>query len=461
MISVTILPLIFSTISGLDGSTVFKLLYPLTVSFIALGAYKLYKTQTDSKAAFLATFFLITVSIGQGWGSSKQEIAQLFYVLLFLLLFKKDISPSRRNTLFIIFGAALVVSHYALAYIFLFTLLFAFLILALINYRRTGSMLGELIAQTRISLTLVLIFLTITFSWYIFVNSSAAFSLFTNEINTVTSGLGQFLSLSSRGTALQGLGIAQPPDVFHRFGGALFIFSEFLIALGFFNLITNRDKNSKYGIEYKVIGTLNMAIIVINVLLPKIADTFLMSRFYQTTLVILAPLVVLGGKTLIELIPKPNFRKLYTILLVFLVLIPLFLFQTAFIYEVTKAQSSSLPLSMYRWTPLELYGYIVNAQEVASAQWIPKYANTTNIFVYSDPVSQFNVLTAYGMIERGRIYFLSNTSRPTSNELIYLANVNLISRGYIFNATEISPILENQNKIYSNGQCEIYKGCVP
>jgi uncharacterized membrane protein len=456
MISVTIMPLIFSTITGLDSSSIFKLLYPLVVSFIALGTYKLYQTQTDRKAAFVATFFLITISVGKGWGSSKQEVAQLFYVSLFLLLFKKDISASKRNVLFIILGASLVISHYALSYIFLLTILLEFLILTLMNYRRTSS-----INQTKMPLALVLILLTITFSWYIFVNSSATFNLLIDEVNTVTSNLGQFFNPESRGTALQGLGVVQTTSIFNSISSAFFILTEFLLVLGFIKLITSKDKTSRFSIEYKVIAAINMAIIAMNILLPTIADTFLMSRFYQTTLIILAPLAVLGGKTIIELVPKPNFRKLYAPLLVFMVFIPLFLFQTGFVFEVTKVQSTSLPLSMYRWNDLELYGYIVNAQEVAGSQWIPKHANITNIFIYSDSVSRYNVLTSYGMMERGRIGYLLNTTRPTSNELIYLANTNLISKGYIFNTTEISPIVENQNKIYSNGECEIYRGYTP
>ena len=62
------------------------------------------------------------------------------------------------------------------------------------------------------------------------------------------------------------------------------------------------------------------------------------------------------------------------------------------------------------------------------------------------------------MIERGRVYMLSNTTRLTINNIVYLANVNLINEGYIFKTGEILPILENQNKLYSNGECEIYKG---
>lgn len=458
MISVTILPLIFSTITGLDGSAIFKFLYPLVLSFTALGTYKLYQTKTDSKVALLATFFFITISVGKGAGSSKQLIAQLFYVLLFLLLFKKDISASKRNILFIIFGAGLVISHYALSYIFLFTIIFNFLILALINYRRTNSFSAH---QTRLHLASVLILITITFSWYIFVNSSATFNLLSDEVHTVTSNLWQFFNLESRGTALEGLGLAQTPTIFHRISSILFYLTEFLLVLGFVKLITSKNKTSKFGIEYKVIAALNMMIIATNILLPKIADTFLMERFYQTTLIILAPLAVLGGKTIVELIPNPNFRKLYTPLLVFIVFIPLFLFQTGFVYEVTNVRSWSLPLSMYRWDDLELYGFIVNAQEVTGAQWLPEYTNQTTVYMYSDIVSRFNVLTGYGMIERGRVFYLSNTTRLASNELIYLANVDLVNKGYIFNISVISPILGNQNKIYSNGGCEIYRVYLP
>jgi uncharacterized membrane protein len=456
MLSVTILPMIFSTITGLYDSLVFKLLYPLIVSFLALGAYKMYQTQTDNKAAFLATFFLVTVSVGKGWGSDKQLVAQLFYVLLFLLLFRKSASLLRKSVLFTIFAGGLVVAHYALTYIFLFTLLFAFLVFALMNYRKSGSF-----NQTKIPLTSVLIFSTITFSWYIFVNFSAALGLLSREIVIVRDGLNQFFNPASRGTALQGLGATETPTILNSISSALFIFTECLLVIGFVKLVTSKDKTLRFSVEYKVIAALNLAIIATNVVLPSIADTMLMSRFYQTTLIILAPLAVLGGKTIIGIIPRLSFRKLYAPILLFTVFIPFFLFQTGFVYEVAKVKSYSLPLSMYRWQDVEVYGYIVNPQEVEAAQWIPKYTNMTNAFVYSDSVSRNNVLYGYGMIEVGRIHQLTNTTKLTSNELVYLANVNLISEGYIFNASDISPILESQNGIYSNGVSEIYKGCSP
>jgi len=455
MLSVTILPMFFSVITGADSSLIFNLIYPFITAFLALGAYKLYQTQTEDKVAFLAAFFFFTISFGKGFGSYKQQIAQLFYILLFLLLFKKDIPSSKKKILFIIFSAGLVISHYALTYIFLFIILLAFLILVFLERMKTGYFS---IHQTKISLTLVLIFLTINLSWYIFVNSAATFNLLNEEVNTVISNLGQFFNLESRGTALQGLGFVETPTIFHNISRTFFITTEFLLIIGFFKLLTSKNKISKYSLEYKVIATINMTIIAINILLPRLADTLLMSRFYQTTLIILAPLAVLGGETIIKFIPRLNIRKFSVPILAFIVFIPLFLFQTGFIYEIAKVPNFSLALSMYRWNDLELYKHIINTQEASGAMWLSRHVNTTNISVYSDAVSQFNVLTSYGMIERGRVHYLSNMTRPTSKEFIYIASLNLISKGYIFNASEISPVVEFSDKIYSNGECEIYEG---
>jgi len=458
MLSVTVLPMAFSVITGLDDSLIFKLIYPLVISFLALGTYKLYQTQTENKVAFLAAFFFFTISFGKGWGSYKQQIAQLFYILLFLLLFKKDFPSSKRNILFILLSIGLIISHYALTYIFLFIILLAFLILTLIKSSKTGYLST---IQTRIPLTLVLTFLTITFSWYVFVNASATFNLLNEEINTITSNLDQFFNLESRGTAIQGLGLIETPTIYHQISTALFIATEFLLVVGFLRLITSKNRDSKYSIEYKVIATINMAIIVMNILLPRLADTFLMSRFYQTTLIILAPMAILGGETIIRFLPMFNSRRLRVSILAIIIFVPLFLFQTGFVYEIAKVQNYSLALSMYRWDNITLYSYIVDNQEVASAQWLAKNSNTASISIYSDDVSKFSVLTSYGMMERGRVHFLSNSTILASDEFIYLASVNLISEGYIFNATEIGPIIEGQNKIYSNGESEICKGYTP
>ncbi|MEM2742355.1 MAG: DUF2206 domain-containing protein, partial [Nitrososphaeria archaeon] len=177
-----------------------------------------------------------------------------------------------------------------------------------------------------------------------------------------------------------------------------------------------------------------------------------------------------GGQTILEYIPKINMKKFSASILAITILTPLFLFQTGFVYEIAKVPNESMPLSMHRWDDLQLHHSIVETEEVLGAKWLSKYTTSSNIFVYSDVISKFNVLTAYGIIERGRVILLTNTTKTTlnSNEFIYLGYISTINEKietqlanigyYILNTTDLTAIFENQNKVYSNGECEIFKG---
>jgi uncharacterized membrane protein len=456
MPSVTILPTVFLILTNMDSYFLFMLLYPIVASFIAIGVYQLYKTQTDYKTAFLAAFFFIIISVGKSVGPDRQQIGELFYVLLFLVIFIKGISPIKRNVLLIVFSVALVLSHYSLAYIFLFTLFASFLILVVIDLRRTGRVN---LFHSKIPFSFVIFFSTITFLWYIYVNGSAAFDPVIQMISTVSSNLNRFFDPASRGTALAGLGVIQAPSILYRISAGLFIFTEILLAIGFFTLLKRKDKNSKYTIEYKVFAFLNLAIIGANILLPNLANTFLMSRFYQITLIILAPLAILGGNALFGFLLRRRFQKFYTAGLIFIVLIPLFLFQTNLVYEISKEKSYDIPLSMYRWNIQELHEYTVSTQEVVGAQWISQFANLSNTPVYSDYIAKSGVLIAYGFTFNSHL--LSGINAPSPNSLTYLSDPRLINDNNFQNSSLIPPILENQNKIYSTGSCEIYYNIIP
>jgi uncharacterized membrane protein len=471
MLSVTILPTIFSVFTGMDGTLLYKLLYPLIVAFIAIGTYKLYRTQVGSKEALLSVFFLITISVGKGWGSAKQMVAGLFYVLLFLMLFRKDVTPAKKTALLVVFGASLVISHYALDYIFLLSIIFEFLVLTLLTYKNTGVFS---LNQTRIPLIFVLIMSVLTFSWDTLANQGAAFSQLSQELSTATSNLGQFFDPASRGTALQGLGIIQTTSIYNQISAYFFLLTELLLVIGFLKLLISRKPVLGFTSEYKIIAFFNMGLIAINLLVPAIADTFLMQRFYQTTLIILAPLLVLGGKTILELVRLPAMHKVYSVILVGVVLVPLFLFQTGFVYEVTKSPSNSVVLSSYRWFVNDTYLQLLDDQIVAGAKWLPNNSNMSYSVanrsaitrVYSDVRSVLGVLTSYGMIAREKGWFLTHgnyTIVPDWDEnnifsFTYLSGINIMNSEESFNSSDISSWVEYQDKVYSNGQTSIYRG---
>jgi len=458
MMSVTILPVIFQIITGMDSSLLIKLLFPIIASFIAIGAYKLFQTQIDDKSAFLATFYLIVVSAFKGMGSGRQQVAQLFYVLLFLILFRKDIPRFQRSLLLIIFGAALVVSHYSLSYIFLFTLIFLVLVLALIEHREGGCLY-----RIKPFLFFALIFSIITFSWYTLLNGSAVFNKFQYAVQTIVNNLDQFFNIHSRGTALQGLGYVETPTIFHKISSALFIFTELLLLIGFIKLIKSK-RSSFFDIQYKILVFLNMSIIGVNILLPRVADTFLMERFYQTTLFILAPLVVIGGKALLKFALKHRFNRFYIIILMLSVFIPLFLFQTGFVYELAGVQNWSISFCKHRTSQEELYRRFgcINDYNFYSTYWLNNVISSSMHYViYADDQARRTELIAYAKNTVGHVKTISNGTKIKSNDFVYLNPSNVICGTIVgekntWNINELH-FLNYMNKLYTNGGSEVYK----
>jgi uncharacterized membrane protein len=334
-------------------------------------------------------------------------------------------------------------------------------ILTITDYLKKGSFS---ILQTKIPLDLVLIYLTMIFGWDIYVRSSSVFGLLSQTANTVKDNLSQFFNLQSRGTALQGIGIIATPNILNRLSTYLFLFTELLIVLGFVWIVI-RKKRTGFTFEYKVISALFLAMISLNILLPRLADTLLMSRYYQTTLFVLSPLAVIGGKTILEHIPKIKInRKFLFPILAFLIFIPFFLFQTGFVYEVAGEQNYTQVLDMHQWDNLRLYDNFASPMEVSGASWLSEYLNGSTISNVLTDSRAFSFLVGYGPIglRDWSLLTTETTGSLGNNQVLYLTPENVIDGkiegGDNINYTQISPILDSANHIYSSGGCEVYRG---
>ena len=112
---------------------VFKIIYPLLFSLVPVGLYKIFKNQSEPKIAFLAcflfvsfyTFFIEMLSL------AREMIAELFLIILLLLIFDKVINK-RTIILSIIFSIGLIISHYSLTYLSIFSFTGVLIILFLI-----------------------------------------------------------------------------------------------------------------------------------------------------------------------------------------------------------------------------------------------------------------------------------------------------------------------------------------
>jgi len=453
MLSVTILPQIYSGIMAIDPTSTFKLLYPLIAVFILLALYSLYRTQVSKTESILSVFFFVSVFLGVGgMGPDKQIVAMLFYLLIFFLFFNRELVPWEKHILLIIFGASIVVSHYSLSYIFIF-LIFSAWFVSLIMKKPSG----------KISLTMCILFLVMAFSWYMFVSGSGPFTDFMRFANNIYSNfVTDFFNLSSRSsTVLAGIGLQSAQSPLHQIGRYVFYLTEALIVLGLLKLISQR-RNLKFDAEFIVLSVLNLVILAMTVAVPLLAGSFRAERFYEIAVLFLSPMAILGIKAVSEIGQKlwrrPTFPGLALIILVVF-----FMFQSSFVYAITGDVTWAVEMSMYNPNRLSLSNQFVWQGEVVGGQWITKYMPIDEeSIVFSDVYSRSH-LTALCSLDKGSIQGLSNTTLSLpSGSYIYLRWVNIdlgvmIGQNYVWKATDISTLLNNTNKVYSNGYSEVYR----
>jgi uncharacterized membrane protein len=176
----------------------------------------------------------------------------------------------------------------------------------------------------------------------------------------------------------------------------------------------------------------------------------------------LAPLCVLGAEKIVKIFNKRK-TELVMLILLSIVLVPFFLFQTEFMFEVVGSDSWSVPLSMHRMSPSRLYwefGYI-NSYSIKGAEWLSKNIKVPSIQVYADSFSRSNELRGYGLIYLGYVEILSNATQLRADSAIYLNPTNvigniLVGKRLLWNTSDLQ-FLNELNKVYSNGGSEVYE----
>jgi uncharacterized membrane protein len=456
MLSVTILPTIYSTLLNIDSTLIFKLLFPLIFSLVPLGLYQVWQTFVDKKYAFISAFLFMAQGTfySELLGLNRQMIAELFFVLLLLIITEKKMKSTSKLICFMIFSFALVTSHYSLAEIFLFFISFA--LISLLVLKRPSR---------NITVSMVIFFFVIMFTWYLFTSGSTVFDSFLEFGEHIYTQLGDFFNPKSRGEGvLRGLGLEAPPSIWNMISRAFAYVTQALIVVGFVGLILRRTKN-RFETEYFMFSSAAMALLAALILVPGLANTLNMSRFYHILLFFLAPFCVIGAEVIVKLLSKRE-KEFGVSLLLLVVLVPYFLFQTGFVYEVTGSESWSLPLSSHRMDGYKLYcdlGYI-DDWSVFAAKWMRKNVDMKYTQVYADLPSRANVLISFRPINGGNILPLSNTTTVALNEMIYLNPLNTIQKtvvagSYCCSLNELY-FLDDMSKIYANGKSEIYRNNV-
>ena len=482
MLSVVALVPTYSLICDLDPIWVFKIIYPLLFALVPLGLYRVIEKQTSPKIGFFSIFFFVAffTFYNEMISLARQQIAELFLALTAFVMIDKVMDRGRRAFLMVTFGFAMIVSHYGLSYIYLFSLIPAWLLLVV--FERLQVRLPEKITERfgflkidplapagtgggrsvrTLALPYILIFAALAYLWYSTVAGGMAFA----TIAGIGDRIGDTLfsnSLSPK--AAQGMQILTTQSItpLHSLAKVVHIATQGLIAAGLLATLTAKRGRWRIEPEYLAISLVFFLINVAGIIVPFFASSLNTSRLYHITLIFLAPFAVIGGIALYEtLIGKihgfkvvPFMRTAYQALSVFFVVF--FLFNSGLIYQVVNDSPTSMALETTEDKP------VFNGKEVQGAKWLFQEGGSERP-IYVDGTRWWLLL---GFDPDHQRYLPANASLMEPSSYLYFGTYNLVRENVRIEAqkgtvtvagyTDAVQYIRDRNRIYDNVGAVVY-----
>ena len=138
-LSITIFPTILSSFLDIGDEYIFKLVIQVIFSVVPVIVFIFLRKFFEDIVAFLSAFFFMAQFqfMQQMPSLIRQEISILFFALFLLVLFDRKINQFSRYALLVIFGFAMIVSHYSTTYICLILFIFSYTVW--LFYRKTQN----------------------------------------------------------------------------------------------------------------------------------------------------------------------------------------------------------------------------------------------------------------------------------------------------------------------------------
>lgn len=493
MLSLVMLSPIYSIILNMDLDWIFKIIYPFLFAFVPLGLYEIFRIQINEKIAFLSCFFFISVITlsSEMLSLARQEIAEIFFVLIILSLIDRNFDNNLKTAFFIIFSASMIVSHYGLSYLFLLILLFAWII-GILGYQfssyeyivqfffwfqeKVRSLLGINLKIYSFRLNYYINFMSILWYiifllvWYIYTAGSSSFiSIIYIGDQISTNIFSEFMNSEST----QGLAIiaSNTYPFFHNIIKYLNLLTIFFIVIGLLISLV-RHKWARFDLCYLQLSLGAFGICMGGVLIPYFSSALNTSRIYQISLILLAPFCVIGGITLFRVISrviklpwsKSCINNSLKILSVFLAIV--LLFNVGWVEEflvtdigLVKETENEHPSAFLNYdTDYPIY----NEREVSGAKWLMDVKGNEIIYADNYRGMLFNRFT----LSKNNKPIPVDSEKWLENYYIYLGSFNIKKESVLnqynygvnqqLKYSKTGEILSNVSKIYSNNDSEVY-----
>lgn len=149
-LSIVMLAPIYSLLLNMDVVWLFKVIYPLFFCLVPLALFHIFRLQIKPRYAFFAAFFFISMPMFMMDMAQlcRQQLSELFFVLVILLMVDRKLTLIQRTTLVLIFGFGVVVSHYGMGTGYIGYLIFGALVLIIIKSRPGRTLWQWLIGKS-------------------------------------------------------------------------------------------------------------------------------------------------------------------------------------------------------------------------------------------------------------------------------------------------------------------------
>jgi uncharacterized membrane protein len=407
----------------------------------------------------LGCFFFVAFSFFYASAPTvgRQEVAELFLVLLLMLMVNNNIEKQKKSILGIIFLFSLAVSHYGTSYIYMISLVFSWLIIKIQSF-----LFG--LKSKNISFNYAITCCVFSVAWYIYTSGSYQFRNMVNIINLlfsrITSDL--FDPTYSHGMEI----IVRKSSMMPTLELYIQLLFQFFIFIGIISLFIH-TKKSKCINFYTVLCFLFFGLDIAGIIVPHFSNQLNAPRLYHLSLIILAPIGIIGGINSIDFIFNRFFYKynLDSAKFMALLLTLFLLFNTTWIYSLSNDYPKSLrSMSLYQenlnqggddFGINQFYAAYFLDQDVYSVRWLSKNHNIYNP-IYADEVKRKLIFSSYGMMHSDNV--MTNNTLMKNDSYLYLGYSNICygimygpQVGSYWHLSDIDPIISDLSLIYSSG----------
>lgn len=476
MLSLMTLAPIYSILLGMGVEWVFKIIYPFFFALAPLGLYVVFRRQTSEKISFLACFFFMSIFVffTEMISLARQEVAELFLVLILLSMIDRGLSSQQRSVFLLTFSASLIVSHYGLSYIFMLMLLVA-LAIVVVEYhtntldcanwllewirRKTGRFTGLTLPKANFKLSTISLRFVIWYGlfllvWYLYMTSSSSFesmiSIARRSSKNISSDL--FNSDAAQGIAIIVNEAATP---LHEVAKYLHLLTILCIVIGFVVTFFIRREWAKFDIRYLLLSCGALGICIGGIVLPYFASALNTTRLYQMSLILLAPFGIIGGLALTSRLRSLSDTHNYSLRVVGIFLGTFLLFNCGWVYEIAQDEPTSFALNNSFDSP------VFSEQEILGSLWLTDVKDSRPV-----AADRYRQLLLSGFVGRPACRDIQTAVSSDVDYYMFIGQHNILQKHIAVPHTvgvvtsiqfiEVTDFHEEKNAIYNGGGSRIY-----